>query len=97
MYRMSGQTFYLSTNNVDLFCLWDFRQTRHTHDVAGNSHDHLCTAINDKIPDSNIEILSCTHLLGVLAERELRLGNADREAVHPPCVDTGKFLFPPIS
>ena len=51
------QSFNVAINDVYILSLRLFWQSWHTHDVAHNDNDHLCSIVDDYIADVEVEVL----------------------------------------
>ena len=52
------QSFNIAINDVYISCLRVFWQTWHTHDVAHDDNDHLCSVVDDYVADVEVEVFS---------------------------------------
>ena len=53
-----AESFNIAINDVDISCLRVFRQSWHTHDVAHDDNDHLCSVVDDYVADVEVEVFS---------------------------------------
>ena len=61
-----AEAFNHTVDNINLGCLRNLWQARHTDDITSNCHDHLRTCINHDILNVEAESLRCSIELRVL-------------------------------
>ena len=79
--------------DVDLFGGGNFRQARHCHDVAAQHDDKARARRNFQFAHGDAEIRRATEFRGVVAQRVLRFGNANRQVPETAPFNVGKLFL----
>ena len=63
---------------IDLLSSRYFRQTRHGHDITGQSYDEACTSRDLQVTNGNFKVSRSAQFCRVVCQAVLSLSNADR-------------------
>ena len=78
---------------VDSLCSRYLRQTRHSHDLAGQSYDKACACGNLQVAYGYLEVCGSAQLCLVVCQAVLSLGYADRAVAESESLKLFRLLL----